>query len=72
MSITQKSHTELNPIQVSLLRLFSRPMSEEETMKLKTLLVNHYSDLLEEEVTKVIAEKGYTQKDFDQMLNGDD
>jgi len=47
-------------------------MSEEETMKLKTLLVNHYSDLLEEEVTKVIAEKGYTQKDFDEMLNGDD
>ena len=72
MSITQKSHTGLNPIQVSLLRLFNRPMSEEETMKLKTLLVNHYSDLLEEEVTKVIAEKGYTQKDFDEMLNGDD
>ena len=67
---TQKSHTELNPIQISLLRLFNRPMSEEETMKLKTLLlVNHYSDLLEEEVTKVIAEKGYTQKDFDEMLN---
>jgi hypothetical protein len=72
MSSAQKSHTELNPIQVSLLRLFNRPMSEEETMKLKTLLVNHYSDLLEEEVTKVIAEKGYTQKDFDEMLNGDD
>jgi hypothetical protein len=72
MSVTQKSHTELNPIQLSLLRLFNRPMSEEETMKLKTLLVNHYSDLLEEEVTNVIAEKGYAQKDFDEMLNGDD
>ena len=72
MSVTQKSHTELNPIQLSLLRLFNRPMSEKETIKLKTLLVNHYSDLLEEEVTKVIAEKGYTQKDFDEMLNGDD
>jgi len=70
MSTAQKSHTELNPIQVSLLRLFNRPMSEEETMELKTLLVNHYSNLLEEEVTKVIAEKGYTQKDFDKMLNG--
>ena len=72
MSIAQKSHTELNPMQISLLRLFNRPMSESETLELKTLLVNHYSALLEEEITKVVAEKGYTQKDFDEMLNGDD
>jgi hypothetical protein len=72
MSTTQKSHTELNPIQVSLLRLFNRPMSEEETLTLKKVMVDHYSGLLEKELTKVIAEKGYTQKDFDEMLNGDD
>ncbi len=72
MAIAEKSHTELNPMQVSLLRLFNRPMSESEIMELQTLLVNHYSALLEEEVTKVIAEKGYTQKDFDDILNGDD
>jgi hypothetical protein len=72
MSVPQKVHTELNPMQVSLLRLFNRPMSEAETIELKTILVNHYSALLEEEVEKVIAEKGYTQKDFDDMLNGDD
>ncbi len=59
-------------MQVSLLRLFNRPMSESETRELQMLIVNHYSALLEEEVTKVIAEKGYTQKDFDDMLNGDD
>jgi hypothetical protein len=70
MSTTQKSHTELNPIQVSLLRLFNRPMSEEETLTLKKVMVDHYSGLLEKELTKVIAEKGYTQKDFDEMLNG--
>jgi hypothetical protein len=72
VAITQKSHTELNPIQVSLLRLFNRPMSENETRELKKLLVNHYSGLLEKEVTIVNAEKGYTQKDFDAMLNGED
>jgi hypothetical protein len=32
-------------------------------------LLNHYSDRLEQEVTKVIAEKGYSQKDFDNILN---
>ena len=72
MATTQKTHTELNPIQVSLLRLFSRPMTEEETLNLKKVMVEHYSGLLDEEVSKVIAEKGYTQKDFDEMLNGDD
>ena len=46
-------------------------MSESETLELKKVLVHHYSALLKEEVTRVVAEKGYTQKDFDDMLNGD-
>ncbi|KAA8476841.1 hypothetical protein BDE36_1309 [Arcticibacter tournemirensis] len=70
MAIAQNIHTELNPIQVSLLRLFNRPMSEKETQELKRLLVDHYSDLLKDEVEKDVAKKGYTQKDFDDMLNG--
>jgi hypothetical protein len=68
MAITQKSFTRLNPMQVSLLRLFNRPMSEDETKELQKLIVNHYSGLLEEEVTKVVSKKGYTQKNFDNML----
>ena len=72
MAVSQKSHTELNPIQISLLRLFNRPMSDAETLELKKLLVDHYSVLLEKEVNRVVEEKGYTQKDFDEMLNGDD
>jgi hypothetical protein len=65
----QNLHTELNPIQISLLRLFNRPMSEKETLELKEILLNHYSGQLEEELSKVIAEKGYSQTDFDNMLN---
>ena len=68
---TQKAHTELNSIQISLLRLFNRPMSEEDTINLKKLMVDHYSRQLEEEIIKVIDQKGYQQKDFDDMLNGD-
>jgi len=71
MSVSKESHTELNSIQVSLLRLFNRPMSESESLALKRLIVNHYSDQLNEEVTNVVAEKGYTQKDFDDMLNNE-
>lgn len=69
MAVAQ--HTGLNEIQVSLLRLFNRPMSEKEVKELKRLLVRHYSAQLKEEVTKVVSEKGYTQKDFDDMLNSD-
>jgi hypothetical protein len=47
-------------------------MSEKEIITLKKLMVDHYSDLLEKEVTKVVSEKGYIQKDFDRMLNGED
>ena len=67
-----KSHTELNQVQVSLLRLFNRPMTESETQTLKKVIVDHYSVLLEKEVTNVVAEKNYTQKDFDEMLNQED
>ena len=72
MAISQKSHTELNSVQISLLRLFNRPMSESEATILKKVMVEHYSGLLEDEVTKVIAEKKYSQKDFDAMLNSED
>ncbi|CAN5329943.1 hypothetical protein BH09BAC6_BH09BAC6_18680 [soil metagenome] len=63
------SHAKINPTQVSLLRLFNRPMSDKETMELKKLLVDHYSILLAGEINKVISEKGYTQNDFDDLLN---
>ena len=70
MAATQQ-HTELNPLQVSLLRLFSKPMSDEETLELKRLLVMHYSAMLKKEVSKVVAEKGYSKQDFEDMLNAE-
>lgn len=69
MASAAKIHTKLNPLQVSLLRLFDRPMSEQETLELKELLVKHYDALLKTQVSRAVKEKGYTQKDFDDMLN---
>ena len=68
---TAEHHTELNPLQISLLRLFNRPMSDEETIELKRVLVKHYSAMLKKEVSKVVAEKGYTRQDFEDMLNAE-
>jgi len=71
MAVAVNQHTELNALQVSLLRLFNRPMSDRETLELKRLLVKHYSRLLKEEVSRSVAEKGYTQQDFEDMLNAE-
>lgn len=69
MAVTLKEHNGLNPVQISLLRLFNRPMSAKETLEIRNLLVSHYSKILKEEVTKAIEEKGYTQEDLDNLLN---
>ena len=71
MAIALNQHTELNPVQVSLLRLFNRPMSEKETLEIRNLLVDHYSELLEQEVTKAITQKGYTSEDLDNLLKAE-
>ena len=71
MAVTLNQHTELNPVQISLLRLFNRPMSEKETLEIRNLLVDHYSEILKHEVNKAIAEKGYTSEDLDNLLNAE-
>ena len=69
METLQAKPQRLNALQVSLLRLFNRDMSDEEILSLKRILVKHYSAQLQTELEKVVSEKGYTQADFDEMLN---
>jgi len=44
-------------------------MSEKETLEIRNLLVDHYSEILKSEVTKAIEEKGYTPEDLENLLN---
>ena len=68
----QTSHSpKLNELQLSLLRLFNREMSEADILSLKRVLVQHYNAMLMQEVTEVVQNKGYTQTDFDKILNQD-
>ncbi|WP_257669808.1 hypothetical protein [Parapedobacter tibetensis] len=69
MAVISNSHTELNALQISLLRMFNRPMSDRDVIELKSVLVKHYDKLLKKEANRVVAKKGYTQADFDRMLN---
>ncbi len=59
----------LNDVQLTLLKLFSRKMSEAEQMDIKQMLLNYYDNALQREVQSVIQEKGYTKQDFEKVLN---
>jgi hypothetical protein len=61
--------TKLNPIQVSLLRLFERGMSDEDTLELRRVIVAHLSAKMLAEVERLDDERGYTAEDYERMLN---
>lgn len=69
MATPQITPHRLNALQISLLRLFSRDISDNEILSLKRILVKHYSAELKTEIEKIVNERGYTQEDFDEMLN---
>ncbi len=61
--------TKLNDVQKSLLRMFDRGMSEEETLEVKRLLTQHYARKAREAATLVAEKKDYTQADYDAVLH---
>ena len=69
MSSTAVAQAPMNATQMMLLRLFSRPMTEESTEAIRTLLMDYYDKMIQEEVEKAIAEKGITEADFEAIKN---
>lgn len=67
----QVVHGGLNSLQISLLRMFDKGMTDGQVLELKRVLVKHYSSLLHKEVEKVVEQKQFTRDDFDAMLNAD-
>lgn len=61
--------TKLNGLQISLLRLFDRGMSDDEVLELRRVLVAHLSQKMLAEVERIDAERGYTTADIKAMLN---
>ena len=66
---SQNRPHKLNDVQISLLRLFSRDMPDEETAEVRQLLMAYYDEKLQAELERVITERGYGQTDYDTMLN---
>ena len=67
MATIDKQIKGLNDVQVSLLRMFNRKMSYEESVELRDLLTQHYSQKLKDEVDRVVVEKKITNKDYNKL-----
>jgi len=65
MAVIDNEIKGLNEVQLSLLRMFNRKMSYEESVELRDLLTQYYSQKLKDEVDRVVAEKKITAKDYD-------
>lgn len=59
----------LNEVQLMLLRLFSRPMPEQDIEAIRNMLLDYYETALHKELERVIAEKGITEIELDEVLN---
>lgn len=58
------SSSKLNPVQLHLLELFSKDMSEQELLEIKSLLVKYYQQKVDEELNEIWERKGYTEESF--------
>lgn len=67
MDTVNEKNKGLNDVQLSLLRMFNREMSYEESVEIRDLLTNHYSQKLKSEVDQVVTQKKISQKDYDQL-----
>lgn len=69
MATVKNQPAGLNDVQLSLLRMFNRGMSEEESREVRDLLTAHYSKKLLEEVDRVVEKKKITDEHYDRLKN---
>jgi hypothetical protein len=63
----------LSDAQMLVLQVVQQPSYDEKDLaELRTLLVEFNNEKLQQHLDKMVAEKGYTDEDFDKMLKGHD
>jgi hypothetical protein len=68
MAIIPQS-TKLNAVQIHLLKMFARPMNEQDLTEIKGLLSNYYAQKVDAESDKLWEEKSMNQQSIDDLLN---
>jgi hypothetical protein len=61
--------SSLSNLQIELLKVFSRNVSDEDVLEIKRMLTRYFADKAIQEANKVWDEKGWTAEDADRMLN---
>ncbi|MEA5259343.1 hypothetical protein VB264_16210 [Arcicella aquatica] len=61
--------TKLNEVQLHLLKMFSRPMNEQDLIAIKALLSNYYAQKVDAESEKLWEENNMSQQNIDELLN---
>lgn len=56
--------TKLNPVQLHLLELFSKEMTEQELLEIKDLLTQYYARKVDEELGIIWEKRNYTAASF--------
>jgi hypothetical protein len=67
MDTLNEKNKGLNDVQISLLRMFNREMSYEESVEIRDLLTNHYSQKLKSEVDQMVSQKKISKEKYDQL-----
>jgi len=60
----------LTNLQLELLRVFSREVSEKELLEIRQLLAQYFAEKAMDLADKSWEEKGYTEEDEDRFLEG--
>jgi hypothetical protein len=58
--------TKLTPLQLELLRIFSRNPSEQELLDIKNLIARYYAEKASDEMDRIWEQRGYTNETMEQ------
>jgi hypothetical protein len=62
-------YSKLNSLQISLLKLFSQDISDDQSMDIRKILLEYFDKELKNELEEITIKKGFTQEDYREMLN---
>ncbi len=60
--------TRLSPLQIELVKTFSRPVSEQQVLEIRQLLADYFAHQLDDAVDQLFDDKGWDNKIVDQWL----
>lgn len=63
------SQPSLSNLQIELLKVFSRNLSDEDVLEIRRMLTRYFAEKTIQEANKVWDEKGWTAEDAERMLN---